>query len=221
MDADKKTDGKEIKPGGKFVILRDATHWDPEIDDFVLSESRAGSNRYAATSGLSQDLLKRIDRAVRLEVLDYTDEPDKYTPPASESRSTESRPRFHWNELKRQDVKDNKLMPKAPQISNRTLAYPDPNGVSARLLILTAKEFSQRLPGVLAGRTKPEQVSILNDLLKHETSGMNPSFASRRQVVDAINERLVDLGVKNAILTGVRSVPDPDSDPNKRSRIAL
>ena len=91
---------------------------------------------------------------------------------------------------------------------------------SANLLKFQAHHIVKKLPGNLAQMERNQALKFLGDLLALEKRGMNPSFGPRRQVMDAINEQLVKMGVKHAMMTGVVMEEDPDIE-DKVTRIAL
>jgi len=221
-DQNSKSDSQKVKPG-KYVILKNINHWEIDEEDisFVLSHTRKGAKPYAAFNNLKKAVKDRVMKAVELGVLDFTDDPENYQPPVNAPEGGRKTPRYVWRELNREDVKNNRQIPKAPQFSSGTMEYVDKNSKAFKLLKLQAHQVLERLPGYLSGLDEQRAIEFLREALAIETRGLNPAMGPRRQVVDALNEELVKLGVKRAMLTGVISMEDEDSDPNVKARFAI
>lgn len=231
-DVKKPADGKKKKakpkhPYGltpkKYIILRESAHWELRELDFVLSDNHPVHKRFAAFNNLKKEIKERAYKAVHLGLLDFTDDPETYTRPPKVRRKnpSNSRPTFKWNELDRREVKENRQPPKSPQFGNRTMQYPNPNAPESKLLAFQWQDVLKRLDGVMSQMEKPEAERFLKAALELEKAGKNPAMQPRRQVMDALNEKCVALGLKKAAITGVRSVPDPESDPDVVPKIAL
>jgi len=207
----------------KYIILRNTNHWEIEEEDvhFILSHTRKGAKPYAAWNNLKKVVKERAEKAVELGILDFTDDPESYKPEPEVKPSGKKAPRYVWRELENEDVKNNRRIPRAPQFSTGTMEYIDKNSSAFKLLKLQAHQVIERLPGYLSNLEKEQAIAFLKEALAIETRGMNPSMGPRRQVVDAINEQLVKLGAKRAMISGVTSQADDESDPNVKARFAL
>jgi hypothetical protein len=216
------------QPGGKYVILKSANHWELDEDKggLILSYSQKGVKPYVAFANLKKEVKEAVFRAVDYGLLDFTDDPENYDPKEAikkeqESESNPNKPRYVWNELNRREVKSNRQVPRAPQVTTGSMEYIDKDSKAFKLLRHPAHEVVKRLPGHLSGLSKDDSFKFLKEVFTLETKGINMSMAPRRQVVDAIEEQMLKLGLKPIMLTGVSAEPDPDSDPDKKTRFAL
>ena len=200
----------------KYVILKSSAHWDPQVEgtNFILSHTQPECKPHARYhSKLKKELRDKIARAVRLQVLDFTDSPDTYKEDElKEKTSSEKEVRFYSDELKRKDVQANRSIPKAPQIGNNTMKIQGVSPEAAKFMQLQSQLILDRLPAKVANMKTNTREQFLRDVLKVENKGLNPAMSPRREIVDAIEDEMVNAGYKVAAMSDITSEVDKDSD---------
>ncbi|MGD9697433.1 hypothetical protein [Acinetobacter sp.] len=218
-----KQTAEEITPK-KYIILKNANHW--ELDqpgfEFILSRQRAGEKHFAAYHNIKKEVKAYILRAISLGLLDFTDEPDSYVVSRDLGEPiAKKEPRMRWTESDNSDVKNNKRMPRAPQVSSNTIEIANVNKEAAKLLRFPAHQVVKKIPGAISQMEQKQAIAFVRDLLTIERRGLNPSMEPRRQVMDVIQDQLVKMGVSKIYVSDVVAEEDTSADSDKVTRIPL
>lgn len=155
------------------------------------------------TNDIPEDtrLYTLINRAVRAGILAFVDSPEKWL---KKERNTKAKQKGRvgliWSELDRQDVKDNKIMPRSPSIAYNTMTYQDKDSKAYKILQEATQELRKLLPKVVGALSNAQvKETFLKEALYIERNGYNRAAVPRGAVIDMIIEMMRDHGIASGI----------------------